>query len=399
MLNYSCRVCSSNDFEVVFNFGHVPLAGGFISSAEQIDKEIKYNLEVLFCKSCTLIQIPNDIDPEILFGDYSFSSSTIPFLVQHFNELANEIKNIFSPNKVFEIGCNDGVLLLPLKNLGVESLGIDAAPNIVDVAKSKNLNVINGYFNEKTSNDILSEYGKFDVIVASNAFPHNSKPIEILNGISNLLSDSGVLILEVMYAGDLLEKLQWDTLYHEHLNFYSLYSISELLKINGFKVFDAKLIPMHGGSLRIFASRKELTTTKNYERLKTSDLELKMKSYNSWKQMSSDSLRQIDRVKKVINSLSKEYSVYSYGAAGKATMWLNICELRNIKFMIDASPFRYGKLMPGTHTPIISPSEFREIHDADFIFVTAWNYLDTIRNQEKEFKGYWITPLPQMRIE
>jgi SAM-dependent methyltransferase len=373
------------------------LAGGFLNSLEEVNSEISYDLEVVICNDCSLVQIPNSIDPKILFGDYSFSSSTIPFLVKHFNELAVEINQRFSPKSFFEIGCNDGILLKPLSELGVSVLGIDAAPNIVSVAKEKDLNVIPGLFNFEVSNEIKQEYGSFDVISASNAFPHNALPHEILKGVCNLLEDDGILILEIMYCGDLYEQNQWDTLYHEHLNFYSLKSLSSVLLTHGLKIFDLERLPMHGGSLRIYASKKDLPVGKSVSDLAEFELSLGLSNVNKWMEFASIAKRQINRTKDLVGLLASQKTVYAYGAAGKATMWLNACDLSGVKNVVDASPFRYGKYMPGTHTPIISPEDFRK-QNPDYVLVTAWNYLDAIRSQEKNYNGYWITPLPELRI-
>ncbi len=375
----------------------MPLAGGFLNSLNEIDGEIAYDLEVVICNNCSLVQIPKSIDPKILFGDYAFSSSTIPFLVKHFNELAVEIDQRFNPKSFFEIGCNDGILLKPLSDLGISVLGIDAAPNIVSVAKEKNLNVISGLFNFEVSNDIKKEYGLFDVISASNAFPHNNLPHEILKGVCNLLEQNGILILEIMYCADLYEQNQWDTLYHEHLNFYSLKSLSSVLLAHDLKIFDLERLPMHGGSLRIYASKKELPVSKSVSALTEFELSLGLSSVEKWLKFASIAKKQIARTQDLVGLLASHKSVYAYGAAGKATMWLNACGLSGVKNVVDASPFRYGKYMPGTHTPIISPQDFRN-QSPDYVLVTAWNYLDAIRSQEKNYNGYWITPLPELRI-
>jgi SAM-dependent methyltransferase len=257
-LEIKCRNCHESNLERILDFGKMPLAGGFLSSLSEIESEIFYDLEVIICNRCSLIQIPRSIDPKILFSDYSFSSSTIPFLVKHFSDLAIEINERFKPKSFFEIGCNDGILLKPLSELGIDVFGIDAAPNIVSIAKGKGLDVMSGLFNYDVSNKIMEQYGLFDVISASNAFPHNDLPHEILRGVCNLLTEDGILILEIMYCGDLYEQNQWDTLYHEHLNFYSLKSLSSVLLNHGLKIFDLQRLPMHGGSLRVYASKKEL---------------------------------------------------------------------------------------------------------------------------------------------
>src|SRR6185295_10767652 len=250
-----CRACDGTDLHSVLNFGPLPLAGGFLSSPAAIAAEKLHPLEIHSCATCGLIQILNPVDPEILFQDYSFSSSTIKPLVDHFETYAAWLIDRLHPQRVVEFGCNDGILLAPLQKAGIQAIGVDISGNITDLARSKGLDVVTGYFNADVARTIRKRVGPVDVVTGSNAFAHNDDPEGILEAARIVLSDTGHLCLEFMYAGDLLEQLQWDTLYHEHLTFYSLAALQMLLKQHGFHVVDAERLPMHGGSLRVCASR------------------------------------------------------------------------------------------------------------------------------------------------
>lgn len=394
---YACRACEGSELYSVLNLGPMPLAGGFLPNETAIANEQLYPLEVHGCARCGLIQVLDPVDPEILFQDYSFSSSTIQPLVDHFENYARWLRQRLHPAKVVEFGCNDGVLLAPLQREGIHAIGVDVSQNIAEAARAKGLDVISGYFDPKTAKQILEKTGHVDVVIGSNAFAHNDKPELILEAAKILLSEAGFICLEFMYAGDLLEKLQWDTLYHEHLTFYSLHSIRILLERFGFHVFDAERLSMHGGSLRICATRKPLSMSATAEAILNYEREIKLESVNTWQVFAKESLRQIQVVANVYDDLKVSSKIWAYGAAGKATMWVNACKMNYLEAVVDASPLRAGKLMPGTHTPIVLPEKFQE-DPPDYMFVTAWNYVDHIRAKEKWFKGIWSVPLPHLRF-
>ena len=225
-----CRACGSTEVEIILDLGMMPLAGGFLNDKSEFSNEVKYDLKTYICNHCSLIQILDPVDPKILFTDYSFSSSTVLPLVKHFEDFAEWIVSKYKPRSVLEFGCNDGILLDPLKKLGIEVFGVDASPNIVQVAQKKGLDVTHAFFDFQFAKKHLMSNQKVDVISGSNAFAHNDKPETILEAAKSLLNNDGTLILEFMYAGDLFEQVQWDTLYHEHLTFYSLANISKLLE-------------------------------------------------------------------------------------------------------------------------------------------------------------------------
>ena len=398
MIRNNCRGCESDNLKRILDLGKMPLAGGFLSNAEEEKKEKLYPLSIYVCHDCGLIQILEAISPEILFQDYSFSSSTVGPLVQHFEDYAVWLYDKLAPEFVVEFGCNDGILLKQLLQLGVKTCGVDVSENITQMARGDGLDVISGYFDETVAESIKQRLGQADVVTGSNAFAHNDKPEIILKAAKHILRADGYLSLEVMYAGDLLDKVQWDTLYHEHLTFYCLTSLEVLLKRYGFKIVEAERIPMHGGSLRIVATQNpDKKPSKSVAEIKSYEKEKSLADPETWINFGQNVSRKIDVVRYTLGKLSKNSRIWGYGAAGKATLWINACEMDYLEAMVDASPLREGKLMPGTHTPIVFPNELKK-NPPDYIFVTAWNYADLIRSKEKWFKGVWVTPLPFMRF-
>ena len=220
----------------------------------------------------------------------------------------------------------------------------------------------------------------------------------ILEAAQTVLAEDGRLCLEVMYAGDLLEQLQWDTLYHEHLTFYSLSSLQVLLNRYDFEVEHAERIPMHGGSLRVSAARRGRAVVEpSVAQVLTSERESGIDRAQTWIDFGKRIVRKIDVVKRTFDELGRSKRIWGYGAAGKATMWVNACEMSYLQGMVDASPLRAGKLMPGTHTPILFPDEFQK-ENPDYVFITAWNYAPVITAKEGWYNGVWSVPLPDLRF-
>jgi novobiocin biosynthesis protein NovU/D-mycarose 3-C-methyltransferase len=391
-----CRGCESTDLGEILDLGRVPLAGGVLADPGAPDR--LFPLKIHVCRRCALVQILDAIDPDVLFQDYSFSSSTIGPLVDHFSKYAHWMRERFHPKVVVEFGCNDGVLLAPLQAAGVRAVGVDISENIGRLARGKGFEVLTGAFDEAMAGRIVDSAGAADVVTGSNAFAHNDHPELILSAARRVLRPDGHLCLEVMYAGDLFEQWQWDTLYHEHLTFYGLGSLSRLLERYGFFVVDAERIPMHGGSLRVTAALARPTEPPATVRgLLDSEEKLGLNRWETWAGFGAQVGRKIGIVRDVFATLSRHHRIWAYGAAGKATMWVNACGMQYLGGIVDASPLRAGKFMPGTRTPIVFPEEFRRANP-DYVFVTAWNYADVIKAKESWFSGTWATPLPDLRL-
>jgi SAM-dependent methyltransferase len=397
-MRHDCRACASTALETVFEFGSMPLAGAFLSGREAASAERRFPLSVHVCQACALVQILEPIDPGVLFREYAFSSSTVGPLVQHFDDYAAWLVQRLKPSTVVEFGCNDGILLAPLRARQVTTVGVDISENITAMARDKGLDVVTGFFDPPTAAAIASRVGPADVVTGSNAFAHNDHPETILQAAAGVLSPKGRLCLELMYAGDLLEQLQWDTLYHEHLTFYSLSSLRVLLQRHGFEVEHAERIPMHGGSLRVVAGRRGTTAPSSaVEDILGYEHEHGIDRPDTWLDFGRRIVRKIDVVTRVFGELGRHKRIWGYGAAGKATMWVNACGMDYLEGMVDASPLRAGKLMPGTHTPIVFPDEFVRAAP-DYVFITAWNYASVITAKEGSYRGVWAVPLPDLRF-
>lgn len=253
-VNKRCRFCRFPKLSVLFKFGNVPLAGGFLQPTKSDVVEKYYPLSIVICRNCLLLQVPEVINPKILFSNYLYSSSAILSYKKHFSKLSHTIKK-FKPKKLLEIGSNDGTFLENFKNSDIFSLGVDPSENLSRLASGKGLNIVNDFFSEELSTKILKEYGKFDFVVSINSFAHVDKIRSVMVGIDNLLSAEGVLLIEIGYAGEMISGGIFDTIYHEHVNYYTLFSLQNFFKLFEFEVFKAEEINMFGGSIRVFVKR------------------------------------------------------------------------------------------------------------------------------------------------
>lgn len=401
MSHQTCRACRGDRLRKFLDLGMQPLAGAFLPDHSAIAGEVLFPTQLYVCEDCGLVQHLDPIDPDVLFKKYNYSSSTVKPLIDHFGEYAAYIRDELNAGLVVEFGCNDGILLDQLRRIGVKSVGVDISENITELARSKGLDVVTGYFGPETARAIVERVGKCDVVTGSNCFAHNDEPEPILEAARIALKDEGVFIVECIYAGDLHQKWQWDTLYHEHLSTYSLHSMQALLRRMGFSLVDVFHVPMHAGSIRVVASPKwGRQASDRVKAMLKEEARIGLNTAATWEQFGDAVHRNIDIVGKTMRDLAQKNRIWGYGASGRSTMWVNACQMGYLEKMVDASPLRANKLMPGTHTPIVLPPVLREADPPpDYILITAWNYFDVIRAQEPWFKGIWVTPLPRFTME
>lgn len=349
----------------------------------------------MWCADCSLLQTGESVERDQLFLRYSYQSGAAPSLVRHFGELADDIVDLLGrsgrghgDDLIIDVGCNDGILLSPLQERKMKVLGIDPSDVALEASQRHGWDLVNAYLSENLSREVRSEYGPAAVVVASNVFAHNDNIHELAQSIRNLLADDGVFICEVQYAGSLLASRQFDTVYHEHAVYYSVESLYRLLRQHGLYIRSIMQIPTHSGSIRVFASPQ------NREDIRWVDpLPLDVASFGA----------AATRSKKIIQEVIHDLtyvgrSVWAYGAAGRCTILLNWCNLANhVAAVVDTSPRRIGKVVPGVNTPIVDPRTF-DLAEPEVTIVTAWNYFDSIREQHAHYRGLWIRPLPDLTI-
>lgn len=384
MKRTTCRSCSSEKLEELLNFGKQPLAGFFPDNKQESLNCNKYELDLSICHECGLLQTTN-IPPinEIFHKDYKYSSSSIPALDKHFMDYSYWInQRIPKKSKILEFGCNDGIFLEKLGKLGHDVYGIDASSNIVEIARNKGLNVEVGFFGEKSAE---KHYKKsfFDLVTCSNVFAHTDNLKDILNAVSSLLKENGLFAIEVHNASSIFTQLHFDFIYHEHLNYYTVQSLKNLLSIHGYQIIDTEKTTMHGNGIRILAKKGNSSTCP----LSINTLDF----YRDKCNLINDHIKNCQD--HTIN-LSKNGELYGYGAAGRSQIFLSLTHTAELyKCIFDDSPLRQNKYIAGSTTIIKS----FEQEKGKTCVILAWNYAQDI---EKKIRGDFqsiITMIPKIR--
>jgi methylation protein EvaC len=388
-----CASCNDDNFNVIHNFGDVPLAGSFPLEADR-DEIKQYPLSIMMCNSCKLIQTDTLIEPKVLFKDYRYISSV--GMQNHFNLYADWLvsKELIKPTtNILEFGCNDGPLLDALRHRGIHrTIGIDPATNIVELGKKKGLNIINDFFNSEFVESNRWE-DKFDYVLASNTFAHITDINSVVKGIEQTLKKNGKFIFEVQYLVDLVDKFQFDFMYHEHLYYYTVTSLSHLLSKHGLKIIDVERVPIHGGSIRVIAT-KDLNVEANNI---VEELIENEKEYEDLSNFSLSVEKALSNLKEFLDN-NKNKKIIGYGASGRANVVIGTLNLnsKDVAYIIDESPERYNRFTSNGNIPIYAPDKIDS--DVDFILIFAWNFADMIIEKTKHLGIPYVIPFPKIKI-
>ena len=334
------------------------------------------------------------INPKLLFEDYRYLSSV--GLSKHFENVAKILDDKYDvkDKDILEIGCNDGVLLKPLCDLGAKAVGIDPATNVVKVAREKGLNVHNGYFSY--DNHKLFDK-KFDLVLSNNTFAHIIDIQDSVKGINHVLKPDGNFIFEVHYLKSLIEGNQWDNIYHEHIYYYSITALHNMFKRYGMTIIDFEEIPIHSGSIRVTVKNSETDIPKKItDRIKLESDTICNLEYLG--QYSEDVKKHISDFNKTLDSL-KGKKIGGYGASGRANMFCNVTNLTkdNVDFIVDESPERCGRYIANKEIPIVD-IDVLKYSDVDLLIIFAWNYSKMIidKTQFKKFK--YLVAFPKVQL-
>ncbi len=406
-----CTLCKSDKMLEIIDFGNVGLAGAFLKKKE-IKSEKKYRMRLCLCRQCFLLQIHDKINPKILFRDYFYFSSAIQTLRIHFAELAKEVHEMLKNKKsqnVLEFGCNDGILLKPLISSRINNLiGVDPASNIIKTVKHKKINIINDFFNFKLSQSIRKKYGKMNVILANNVFAHISDLNNTTRAIKYLLESEGSFIFEVHYLGKMINEVQYDMVYHEHIFYHSLLSLSSHFNRYGLAIYDVKAIDIHAGSMRYYVCHnKSILSNKKTKRV-TELLNKELKNQFNKSKIFLNFSKKIQKSREDLLALMKKIKknneiVYGYGASGRANTILQYCNLSRdeVPYIIDDSIAKHGFYTPGSHIKICSANILKSDEKPDYILLFAWSFLKEIVFKNKKFLelgGKIILPLPKVKV-
>jgi methylation protein EvaC len=403
-----CRLCDSRNLVRFLDFGDVPLAGAFLR-AEEISEERFYPLGIDFCEDCTLVQVSDVIPKEVLFKNYFYFSSAIRTLVEHFEAFAREMAERFALRQgslVVELGCNDGVFLRPLQALGMRCVGIDPATNVVETIRDSGIAVVNDFFGAAVGEGVRAAHGAADAVVSSFSFAHIDDIADVMKGIKTLLKPDGIFVFEVYYLGIVLEELQYDMMYHEHMSYYSLASLEKFLERFGMEIFEVRRLPLRAGTIRYYARnigrRKEpvspsVAELREYERARGFDTVKTYLAYGDRVAKTRDDLMEL------LGRLRQEgRRIVGYGASGRATTIMAFCGIdgSHLDFVVDDAPAKHGLYTPGSHLPI-KPWATAEETWPEYALLFAWSFADEVKKRRLDYLergGKFIVPLPDVRV-
>jgi len=399
-----CQICGYEKLEPIMFLGYLPPVNKLNKIGEKPKEQPSYPAQLLYCTKCHLVQLGLIVDPKILFpAEYPYTSSTTKILRDNFAELYQECKTIVDLSKndlIVDIGSNDGNLLSNFKDHKV--LGI-TPEEIGKIAIERGIPTIIDYFRKEVVDKIKKEHGKSKIITATNVFAHIENINEIVKLILDLLADDGVFISESHYLLSLIQTLQYDTVYHEHLRYYSLHSLKYLLEMHGLEVIHAKKIPTHGGSIRVYAARKgKYKVNGTVEALLKEEKPIVLDKKNLLEFKKKAVLSKLELHSLLLNIKKENHKIYGIGAPSRASTLINYAGIDDgiVDCVLEIKDsHKVGNYVPGTLIPIIEESKLFE-DQPDYALLLSWHIADEImpKLKQKGFKGSFILPLPNPRI-
>jgi novobiocin biosynthesis protein NovU/D-mycarose 3-C-methyltransferase len=396
----SCRVCASPT-GLILDLGTVPLANSFVLPGEA-GSEPTFPLGLQFCPTCGIAQIPETVDPDVLFRHYLYTPSASSTWRAHCDELAAWIRERVGklPDPfVVEPASNDGCLLKAISGWTSRVLGVEPARNIAEQARREGVPTVSEFFSQETAQQLLASYGKADVIVGTNVLAHVPDILDFLAGAADLLRHDGFLVIEAPYLRDLVESLSYDTIYHEHVSYLSVTALDNAFHRAGLELTEVERIPIHGGSLRFVGRRIGSTRSEGVEPLLEEERRLGYADGSALIDF-ADRVNQLRvELRQSIDGLRADgLRLAAYGATAKGNTLMSTCGIgrEDIEYVVDRNPLKQGRLTPGTHIPVKDPSAI-ENEPVDVLLILAWNLRDEIVRQEAAFAergGRFLIPIP-----
>lgn len=408
MILKHCRICKGSNLQPYLNLGFTPPADSFIREQGLQQPETHYPLEVYLCNDCGMSQLGYTVPPNILYQhDYPYESSTTRAGRTHFFDFAASVVKRFNlgpENLAIDIGSNVGVLLDGFRMKGCRILGIEPSANISATAISRGIETINDFISPKLASLVVASHGKASVVTTTNVFAHIDDLDGFMKAINTLLDDKGVFIIEAPHFLKLVNNLEYDTIYHEHLLYLSVRPLNKLFNRFGFEAVDVEEIGIHGGSIRIYVSRKDVyPINKALINVIAAEESNHIFDLTRLRQFSKDVALHRTKLINLLSSLKAGgASLAGVSAPAKGMTLLNYCHIgpELLDFMTEKSHLKIGLYTPGTHIPIMPDSALIELQP-DYALLLAWNFADEIMENLKEYRekgGKFIIPIPEPRI-
>jgi hypothetical protein len=396
-----CQVCGTGDLRSILFAGFLPPVNTMAPIGTRPAEQPAYPAELLYCPECRLVQLGLIVDPAILFPPhYAYTSGTTRILRENFAELYDEVMRLYPIDRTalaVDVGSNDGTLLSNFLKGGHRVCGVEPT-DTSKIARDRGIATVNKFFGPQAAADVVSQHGRARIVTATNVFAHIENVHEIVESILSMLEDDGIFISESHYLLPLVQTLQYDTIYHEHLRYYALQSLKYLLEMHGLEVIHAKPIPTHGGSIRVYASRRGTRQVQESVAgiLAVEDRELTWDRYMDFRRRVSQS--KLDLMSLLRDIRGRGERVYGVGAPSRASTLINYVGLDDsiIDCVLEIQgSYKIGKLMPGTLIPVLEESRLFS-DPPDYALLFSWHIADELipKLREKGYRGKFIVPLP-----
>jgi hypothetical protein len=405
----SCRICDAPLERVFVDLGMSPLANSYLSEDDLAGSERFYPLRALVCDECLLVQLPAAAAPEEIFSDYAYFSAYSTSWVDHARRYADQMCARFGldeHSRVIEVASNDGYLLQHFLQRGIPVLGIEPAANVARAAEAIGIPTVVEFLSAESGARLRADGHRADLLVGNNVLAHVPDLHSFVSGMKVLLAEQGVLTMEFPHLLRLMEETQFDTIYHEHYSYFSLLAVERVFAAHQLVVFDVEELPTHGGSLRIYVRNEEddtLPVGPLVDALRRRELDAGLGDINGYASFSERVLgTKLSVLDFALRARREGKTIVGYGAAAKGTTLLNYCGLGRdfIDYIVDRSPHKQGRYLPGTRIPIYDPSRVEETRP-DYLLLLAWNLRDEIIEQMsyvREFGCRFVTPVPVIRV-
>jgi len=407
--NNQCRFCDAPLTRSFADLGMSPLANSYVKHEQLHAMEAFFPLHAYVCESCLLVQLEEFESAENIFSDYSYFSSYSESWLKHAKNYTESMISRFGIDKswqVMEIASNDGYLLQYFKEQGIPVLGVEPAENVAKVAQEAGIESVVKFFGVQTANELCAENKKADLLLGNNVLAHVPDLNDFVAGEKIILNKGGIITMEFPHLLRLIEKNQFDTIYHEHFSYFSFLTVEKVFASHGLVLFDVEELPTHGGSLRIYARHNDdesKPVEARVEALKEKERNAglaELEVYDNYAEKVKETKRKL--LEFLIKIKRDGKSIVGYGAAAKGNTLLNYCGIRNdfLDYVVDLSPHKQNHYLPGTRIPILDPDTIKETKP-DYVLILPWNLREEIMNQLeyiREWGGKFVVPIPEVHV-